>query len=283
MARREALGVGRQDILYHVTGNANENFRVVKLSENVGIESQESVQIYRDVAYWLWKDGVYEWGPNGIMCVSDGEGGKGQVRSWFNTSSYFNSAVFSNAFGRIDPIRNRYQLFLAAAGDSTINRWVEFDLADRTWWGPHLTSAFTPTCAFVLPDANNVKVPVIGSSNGFIWQEQATRTDDTATGIALDVDTKSHDADTPDIEKYFGQLSMISKVQAAGTLVVTPTVGGLGASAGAAINHLLTSGRERLRRLGTGRFCKLNFTHSTAGQDVEVFGYEIPFHELGRR
>jgi hypothetical protein len=88
---------------------------------------------------------------------------------------------------------------------------------------------------------------------------------------------------TPDIQKYFGELSLISKIQAAGTLSVIPYVGGLDASAGATISADLTLGRQRLRRLGIGRFVKLNFQHSTAGQDVELYGYELPFHEVGRR
>jgi hypothetical protein len=76
---------------------------------------------------------------------------------------------------------------------------------------------------------------------------------------------------------------VISKIQAAGTLTITPYVGDLAASAGTAISHTLTLGRQRLRRLGAGRFCKLRFQHSTADQGCELYGYEIPHHELGRR
>ena len=88
---------------------------------------------------------------------------------------------------------------------------------------------------------------------------------------------------TPDISKYFGELALISKIQSAGTLTITPYVGGLGASAGTAISADMTLGRERLRRLGDGTHVKLIFTHATAGQDVELFGYEIGFFENGRR
>ena len=88
---------------------------------------------------------------------------------------------------------------------------------------------------------------------------------------------------TPDIQKYFGQLALISKIQSAGTLTITPYVGGLDASAGTAISADMTLGRERLRRLGTGRFVQLNLTNSTAAQDQELYGYELEFSELGRR
>src|SRR5258706_1814581 len=57
--RREALGMARGDSFHQVTGTSNNDFRVVKLSNNTGCVSQESVVIYRDIAYFLWYDGVY--------------------------------------------------------------------------------------------------------------------------------------------------------------------------------------------------------------------------------
>ena len=88
---------------------------------------------------------------------------------------------------------------------------------------------------------------------------------------------------TPDIQKHFGELAIISKIQSAGTLTINPKVGGLDASAGTAISADMTLGRQRLRRLGDGRFLQLNFSHTTAAQDVELFGLEVPFFERGRR
>ena len=279
VARKDALGVGRRNSLQQIAGNTLSDFRPVKISEHVGIESQESVAVYRDTAYFLWKDGVYEWDNNGVRCVSDGK-----VRSWFTTDTYFNRARFQNAFGMIDPIRNRYKLFLANAGDTVENRWVEYDLNDKTWWGPHVTAAVTTlTSAIVAADADDVQLPLIGNSTGFLWKEQSTATDDTATGISLDVDTKFFDGNTPDIEKYWGELSVVGKVQSAGTLSITPKTGGLDASAGSAISYTMTNGRSRLRRLGTGRFAQLNLTHSTVAEPVEIYGIELPYHELGRR
>lgn len=278
IARREVLGVGRRNILHQVTGNTAADFRLVKVSENVGIESQETVKVYRDAAYFLWKDGVYKWDTSGVTCISDSK-----VRSWFASDSYFNRGTFSSAFALLDPLRNRYLLFLCSAGSSTIDRWVEYNIEDKTWWGPHKTDAFTPSCSLIVPDANDTLIPMIGSTSGFLWQNQSTRTDGAATAIDLSVTTKFHDGQTPDIMKYWGQPAIIDKVQSAGTLTITPYVGGLNAVAGAPISHDLTLGRERLRRLGDGRMVSLNFRENTAGQDVELFGYELPFHELGRR
>jgi hypothetical protein len=278
IARREFLGVGRQDVLFQIVGEIPSNFRPVKLKENVGIEAPDSVVVYRDTAYWLAKDGVYSWGDEGIKCLSDGK-----VRSWFYTDTYFNRSRFQYATGSVDPRRNKYKLLLSAAGSSNQDRWIEFDLIDQTWWGPHKTDAFTPTWATTILDANSLSIPVLGSSTGYIFKEQDTRTDNTSTGIATSITTKAHDGGTPDIEKYFGQPSLISKVQTSGALSITPYVGGLSASAQLPIAANMLKGRERLRRLGHGRFAKLILAHSTAGEDIELYGYEIPYHELGRR
>ena len=277
--RRESLLVGRQDRLFQITGTSNTDFRAVKLKENVGIESADSVVVYNDIAYWLADDGVY----------TASEGGRiesltaGKVSSWFQTDTYFNRSRFQYAVGRVDPLRNKYQLLLSNTGDSTDNRWIEMDLTDHTWWGPHKTDDFTPSWMGVWLDSNGLTVPALGSTTGFIYKDQATRTDGTATAIDLDVDTKFHDGNTPDIHKSFLEPTVISRIQAAGTLTMTPYVGGLDASAGTAISVDMTLGRQRLRRLGDGRFVRFNLRHTTAGQDVELYGIEIPWFERGRR
>lgn len=278
MPRREGLGVGRQNSLHQITGNTSRDFRRQTISEMVGLEGDEAVVTSENTVFFLWKDGVYRWDSGGVVCLSDK-----RVRSWFTKDDTFNRARFKYAKMSINPLRNTLVLLLAAAGSSSEDRWVEYNLADGTWWGPHKTDAFAPTANTFLYDSNNQPIWVMGTSDGFIITEQATRTDGASTGIALDVVGKFHDMNTPDIWKYFGQLSLLSKIQAAGTLSVIPYVGGLDAVAGTTISADMTLGKQVLRRLGIGRFCKLNFQHSTAGQDVEIYGYELPFHEVGRR
>lgn len=278
LARRESLAIGRQNKLVEIVGNDNDDFREVKLSDETGVEASDSLAVHLDTCFFLGKDGIYSWDDSGVNNVSDGK-----VRSWFTTDTYFNRARFPYAVGRIDPLSGKYQLLLSATGSSNLDRWIEYDIKNRTFWGPHKTDDFTPTWITTLLDSSNLPVVAHASSSGFFYKEQATRTDGTATGIAFDVDGKFHDMQTPDITKFFGELSVMSKIQAAGTLTINSYVGGLDAAAGAAISATMTLGRERLRRLGIGRFCKLNFQHSVAGQDVELFGYEIPFHEIGRR
>ena len=282
--RREALGVGRRNHIFQVTGTSASDFRSVKVTENAGIESQESVVVYRDTAYFLWKDGVYAWDSGGIRCISDGKAGKGNVRSWFTTDSYFNRNRFANAIAQIDPIRNKYRLFLSAAGSSDLDRWVEYDLNEETWWGPHQTAAFTLVSAFVVPSANDVLAPMVGSSSGFMWQEQATRTDDTATAIDFDVDTKRHDGGTPNVDKVFEHLRMAGIAQTTGRLTVTVSKGELDASADSQVHQFeLTKSSQDVGMVGAGKTAQLNFRENTAGQDVQLVGYELPFHELGVR
>jgi hypothetical protein len=276
--RRESLVTGRRNTLSQITGTSAADFRNVKLSENVGIESNESIAIYRDTAFWLWKDGVYMLDTEGIKCISDGK-----VRNWFITSDTFNRSEFDASFGAIDPVNLKYRLYLASAGQATIDRWVEYDLVDKTWWGPHRTADHTPASLVMIPNADDVFELMEGSSAGFLHEETATRTDGTATAISTSIEGKFHDAGTPDIEKHWGELTMISAVQTAGFVTITPRTGNLDVGDSLTIPHDLTKGRQRHRRLGRGKFCRLAFTHSTNAQRVQLYGYEIPFHELGRR
>lgn len=278
MPRRESLGVGRRDQIWQVVGDSSDDFRLIKLSENTGIESGDSVATYRDIVFWLWKDGVYQWDSEGIRNICDG-----QVKSWFTSGDYFNRDLFTRAFAVFDPVRLKYRLYLAATGTVVINRWVEYDLQTKTWWGPHKTDAFSPTSAFLRSDAADKVTAIAGSSDGFVWEEQSTATDNTATGIAFDVQTRFFDGGIADMEKFWGQLSILGKVQSGGTLTITPKVGYLNASAQTAISHSMSTGRQRLRRLGVGKLAQLGFTHSAAGEPVEIYGLELPYHFIGRR
>lgn len=278
IARRDSLAVARQDVMYQVMGDDTDNFALVKMKETVGVEAEDSIQIHRDTVYFLGKDGVYSWGDDGIRSLSDGK-----TRNWFCSDTYFNRARLKYAVGSIDPLTNKYKLLLSAVGSSSLDRWVEFDITSNSWWGPHKTGAFTPSFASTIYDGSSLQIPIIASTTGFVWKDQATRTDSTSTAIDFDIDSKFFDGNTPDIEKLWLQLALVTKIQAAGTLTITPKTGGLDAVAQTAISASMLLGRERLRRLGNGRFMQLNFNHAVAGQDVEIFGFEIPFHELGRR
>lgn len=278
MPRREALGVGRRDLIWQVTGFTPDDFSAVKLSEIIGVESQDTVATFRDTVWWLWKDGVYQWDNNGLTNVSDGK-----VKSWFSTDSYFNRDMFPYCFATFDPLRLKYKLFLAAAGSTSVDRWVEYDIQTQTWWGPHKTDAFSPTSAFLLTDGQDKQQVVVGSSSDYIWEEQSTATDNVQTGISTEIVSKFYDGDMPDYEKFWGQLSVLGKAQSAGTMTITPKVGYINATAGTAISYDMSKGRQRLNRLGVGKFAQLTLTHSAAGEPVEIYGMEIPYSVVGHR
>ena len=286
LTRRESLMVGRRNNLQQVTGTSNNDFRLVKISDQVGIESNESIVVYKDIVFFLWKDGVYTLEGNEVTCISDTPRGlkKGGVRSWFATDTYFNRAYFPNAKAIFDPVRLRYKLFLAAAGTSALNRWVEYDLQTGTWWGPHKTGAFTPASVLVAFDADDAAFSLIGGTSGFLWKDQATATDDTATAIDFDVDTVFNVSEAPAVDKFHGKLYVSGKVQSTGTIAVTPTIGRSNASAGSAFQYVMAKGKQLLGRLGNGLMYKLNFRHNVAAEPVELYGYEVDdIHPLGKR
>lgn len=283
--RRDELGISRRDIIWKLTGSDADTFSLVKVVEGVGVLAPDSVVVVRDIAYFLGaKQGqvaVFEWSSEGVRAISDEK-----VHPWFNTDAYFNRGEFSNAFGEYNPDTNSYEVYLAAVGGSTINRWVSVGLGTKEWLGPHLTATFNPTTAKLAPNASGVTTLLTGGSDGKVYNRQTTRTDGASDGIAIDVITSIlfGEPPAPDIEHYWGEMAIITKEEAAGTLTITPSTGRFGdLTATAAISHDLTTGRERLPRIGTGPGVQLQFEHSTAAQDVEVFGIELPWHELGRR
>jgi len=279
MPRRESLGIGRQNQIIALVGSDDTNFQIIKLSQNCGVTSQESVAVYRDTAFFLWEDGVYTWNDEGINCISDGK-----VRSWFNTDDTFNREMFQFAFGHVDPVRLKYRLFLWEAGSTTDINWVEYDLIDKTWWGPHKTSAFNPTSVFTLLDSNLIPRPTIGGDDSNLYREQDTRTDGVSSPIIMDGITKRYSMEEPDIDKYWGQLSVIGKAQTAGSTQFTIDVGELNADNNTDPVWDMTQSRERLSRVGSGKHVELEFTNNEIAQDVQLYGFEIsPVNILGRR
>jgi len=276
--RQDELGVFKRDSIHKITGFGESSFNRSIVKEGIGCIAPESIVTIDDVTYFLSKYGVYTWGAGGVENISSE-----RVYSWFTTSTTFQRASLMDAVGVFNQEDNTYELLLPATGGSALNRWISYDLEERVWLGPHLTSEFTPNYIAALDDADDLSVRVIGGTDGFLYKPQSTRTDGTSTGVALDIDTIFHSANTPDILKQWLEMSLISKVQPAGTLTITPKVGGLDASAGSAISANMTLGRQRIRRLWAGRFLKLNFTRSTARKDAEIYGFEVPWFELGRR
>lgn len=279
--RRAALGVARRDQFNQVTGDTRDNIKPTTVSggENMGCLSQESVVVFNDIAYFLWRDGVYKWDSNGISCITNGK-----VRSWFTSDTYFNRAMFWRAFAQFEPNTLKYRLFLASVGSAVCDRWIEYDLMSDTWWGPHKTDAFSPTCAVLVAGTDQKPYYMVGSAEGYLSQEQSDK-NDWNLPIDTHVEVKSQDMNEPEQDKYFGELSVLGKAQPAGNVTITPTVGDIdGATASAPFTYDMTLGRQRLGRLGVGKQLVLAFDHDVVNQDVEIYGYEVdPVNIVGRR
>lgn len=278
IARRDVLGVAKYGSIAQIVGDSANTFQTVIVSEGAGVVAPDSVAVIDDVGYALGHDGVYQFDDSGFVNIS-----KAKNHAWFNTDDYFNRARFPYAEGRWDPKNNSYDLHLSAAESTDMDRWVSFDLKRRVFSGPHKTAAFTPTATRLITDSSGVLVPVIGGDDGFVYSmNNATRRDGSGTAIDGRVQIVLP-ADTPDIEKMFLQPDIMSRVESVGTLTITPTVGGLDATADDALVADLTLGRERLGYVGPGRILQLDLRNDTLDQDFLLYALEIPYFEVGRK
>lgn len=290
--RRDELGVCKRGRILKIIGDDFDpdtgDGQVIIVAEGVGCIAPASIVVIRDIGFFLGLDGVYTFGPEGVTPIS-----KSKVDGWFTTDTYFNRSRFPNAFGGFNPLTNSYELHLAALGSSVEDSWVSFQLDTKEWLGPHTTSAFTPSIRATLQDASGVQLAAIGGTDDYLYlMNQTTPSDVSGAGVASaissQIDTKWHSGKNPDIDHFFGQLSVLNRIETAGTLTITPYIGRLNAAAGTPLTMALsaaqTDGRTRLDRLGTGPLCKLSFTLATAAQRFLIYGYDIaPFFELGRR
>ncbi len=286
LPRRDVLGVSRRDVIHKVLQNGDNsdgtpNFEIVQEYNGTGVWAPDSVVIDNDIAYFLGEDGIYSWGGDTIRCLSDDAG----VRKWFTSATYFNWAYRAQCFAKFNDQYNGYELHLVSAGGSTFDRWIFYDITKGKFYGPHKTAAYTPTCAAALIDSNGASVPAMGTSAGFISIQNSTSFTDWTSAIVLDVISKFHDGETPDIEKLWKNITVVGKAQASpGALIITPTVGELNASASSALTTIDMQRDDNVTAVvGPGRFLKLELTESTNNLGCELYGYEIPFHELGKR
>jgi hypothetical protein len=284
--RRNQLGLLKPNGLWQIggtsstTGISPTNITVSQIAvDKAGCVAPDSVVVVNDRAFWLAKDGVYEWSDQGVVNITNPT-----VAPWFKTDTYFNRSRFPNAFAKYNELRNTYELHVAALGSSVEDRWVAYNLDTGRWYGPHKTDLFTPSHAAHIQDSNGLPMVLVGSSAGVLYSGNSIlHRDGAATAIDFDCHSPNFAVDAPDIEHAWLEMSVLTKIEPAGTLVITPLIGRLDATGGAQINVDLTKGRQRLRRLGTGPMVKLRFQHTDLNQSVTIYGFEIPFFEIGRR
>lgn len=283
LKRRDELGIGKRTRIGKIVGNNTNGFRYLPVVDGVGIAASQSAVTINDIVYFLSDDGVYTYDANGVQCIS-----RAQVDPWFNPSSTptFNRDYLDTAFAGYNPVLDTYDLYQIVQGSTTEYRWVSYHRREKVWTGPHKidAGAFTASARAILRNASGAIFPVTAGTNGHLHtMNSRTLHDGASSAIDAIVKTKAFSGDAPDIEHLWEQFSVLSKIQAAGTATITPYVGGLDASAGPTISMDLTSGRQKLPVLGPGRLCQLQFQQAVADQDMELYGFELPFFELGRR
>jgi len=288
LRRRDALGVGRENGIYQFTGTSGSDFRFVSISEDAGVESPDTVAVYKNTAFFVWKDGIYTWDENGINNISDGK-----VRRWFTRDDTFNLSRLKNAFAHIDPFRKKYRVFLASAGSSIEDCWIEYDFLTGKFWGPHTSHSFNPSAAFRFVAASGLSIPIIGGTDGYVRLDRKKRIDDAATAIDFDVVTTRDDASTAlDLpvathEKYFGELTVSMKPQPEGVLTVQSVAGEPDALRTEDIegdSADLSLSTQNVSRVGIGKAMRIRFRNNEPNTDVILRGYEIdPVHVVGKR
>lgn len=287
LRRRDSLGVLKRTRVVKMVGSTETGFEPLIVAEGIGCISAESCVVIRDKGYFLGLDGVYRWDDDGLVNIS-----KATVDSWFTEDVVFNRDRFRYAFASHNPVTDCYELNLALAGETEERVWIAYDLEIGKWYGPHFTDAMTPTARAqeLLRNDESVAFGSIGAEDGFIYQQnQATPFSDVdGTGAKSAIASQCIPAwasqKNPPATHYWGQLLVLTRIEDAGTLSITPTVGGLNAAAGASMAHDLTLGYERLRRMGVGRLLLLEFEQATIDRRWLLYGYDfVDAFEVGQR
>jgi hypothetical protein len=268
LARRDELGIGKRRKFMKVIGNDESDFEVLGVHDDVGIWAPRSCVVIRDVGYFLAEDGVYEFGPRGVLPLS-----REKVHPWFTTDDYFNRAKFHEAFANYNQRLDGYQLFLASAGSEVIDRWVFLDMKTRNWYGPHKTAAFTPTCASVFEDNDGLVVPVLGDEDGQIWRMNQPSFRDGDEAIDMDVLGKFHAQGDPNTTKVWGPLTVFSKQESDGILTIEARVGGLDARMGPiAVTSMARAAQDPTTLISVVTVATAEEHQFGDGADIEIDG-----------
>ena len=277
--RRDQMLVLTRTGVQLIAGSSTADFALIDVEPNKGgCIATDSVVSVGDDTYWLGPDGIYRYGSDGIENITNGD-----VAPWFQKDTYFNREVFADVFAKYNELRNQVEFHVPSLGQETFDRWVAYNRTNKRWYGPHKTTAFTPTSACRAVNAAGQPVIVTGGDDGFVYLQNDTTFADDGEAIEFDVIGPFHHADSPDVSHHWGQMSIVTKPETDGTLRVTPTIGERATVPGEYMLHDLTLERELLGILGDGRLARLRFYNNEVSQGVSIYGYEIPEFENGRR
>jgi hypothetical protein len=282
MPRKDMLGVAKRQSFHKISGGLPDEDGVPQWDvqqEKNGKGCYGPSIVVDDTAYYLGSDGVYTWGGKGFDCPSDGK-----VRRWFATDDYFNRALYPQAFVKYNERYDTIEWHLAAAGSTVVDRWVTLDRATGNWYGPHRTARAGTSSGFMLEDGGGHSVPVIGADDGVLYVENAAGFSDAGVAVSINLLSKYHDDNVPAVEKVFGGVTLVTKAQpAVGHCRVSYRVGTLEADVSQIVPADMRLGTETLPRAGVGQFLQLEITEDTDAAGCVLFGYEVPYYELGKR
>jgi hypothetical protein len=285
--RRDGLCIFKRARLLKLIGSSNADFAVIPVMERVGCIASDSLVIINDTIYWLGADGVYSWDDNDtISCVS-----RAAVDGWFTSDTYFDRTQFSIAWGNWNPVTNCYELSMVPAGGTDLTAWVAMELTTGKWFGPHLTGAFTPTGRQLLRTSAGIWRPMMGGADGYAYLQNVDGSDDVAGSGALAQVVSSWTITPmtqgdPTLTHFWGEVHATFREEANGvTLALTPTVGNLESVTAFTVTMPLSgSTKARLRRIGVGSICFLQFEQNALGARFLLYGLDVtPISLVGRR
>jgi hypothetical protein len=287
LPRRDLLGVAKRGSFWKVSGGLTDDegtpqFDIQREKEGKGCVGASLV--VDDTGYFLGSDGFYAWGANGFDSPSDGK-----VRKWFATDGYFNRALFPQSFAKYNERYDTIELHLAAAGSEAIDSWVSFDRKTGAWYGPHATHKTGTASGFPLVDADSRIAVCLGGDDGTIYVQNQPGYSDDGVAIPIRLLTKFHDANTPPILKVWGGVTLIAKALVGiGRCLVHYRAGVLPKADEAVpitqtVQADMRQGTQTLPRVGAAEVVQLEITEDTDGAECMLYGYEIPYLELGNR
>lgn len=290
LSRREELVILKRSRVIRFVGSSNDDFEMMPddSSQNVGCLAPRSALVIDNIGYFLASDGVYVVDSDGVRSIT-----LGVVDPWFKSDLYFNRSGFYLAEAGYNPDTHAYELHLTAVGTAvgTLDRWIAFDIKKGVWFGPHLTSAFTPVSRGLVISSAGLKLAAVGASDGYVYlMNQTTKSDvagasGSAVGIAVDWIHSFFHGDSPDFYHYWAMPTFhYQNESSSNTVALSWYVGELVGSTFPLSDTLpLNVDRKRSKRLGAGRLMRMRFQHSTAGENFLLRGVQVYYNTVGRR
>ena len=184
IARRLTLGIGTQ-----------ESFSVIaspgaapKEIASVGPVSHESCVSHDDTAWFIAKDGIYQWGAdNRVMNVS-----RDRVHPWFTENDTFNRAAFDKIEGTYHEGRQSVIWLMPSARQNNLDRWIEYYPQTGIILGPHKVQenmedpGFTFTSLGVYNTEVGLDEVAFAATDGRVYREDALHYDGQVLGQPIE-------------------------------------------------------------------------------------------------